>query len=200
MKPIVTVAAAFSCLLALSSQAAAQDFKPGDINFRFAPLGTNLAPSIQDHLDAAKLLVGNNPNLRGMLTLCIDLKTEWGDFRKDNSRQEKVLPPMKVFDQLYAIGSSAVMTWAIVTSDGIIQIDGMHNADEAEKIVVAGYKKLGLDPNKIKYVILTHSHAEHYGGGKYLQDTFHARVLVGDPTGTFSKRPRTLHRRSATSA
>lgn len=137
-------------------------------------------PLTQDHYDAANLLMGDNPNLQGMRTLCINLK-DWGAFRQALAKTQKTLEPIKAFDQLYYMGFSSVGSWALVTSDGIIQIDSLHNADEAEKIIVADYKKAGLDPNQIKYVILTHSHAEHYGGGKYFQDTFHAHVVMAGP-------------------
>ena len=40
-----------------------------------------------------------------------------------------------------------------------------------EDEVVSGLKKLGLDPAKIKYVIVSHGHSDHSGGAKYLQDT-----------------------------
>ncbi len=36
-------------------------------------------------------------------------------------------------------------------------------------------------PPQIKYVILSHSHAEHYGGGKYFQDTYHSHIIMGGP-------------------
>ena len=38
--------------------------------------------------------------------------------------------------------------------------------------------KLGLDPSKIKYVIITHGHADHFGGAAYLQSHFGTHVLV----------------------
>src|SRR5215469_5060778 len=55
-------------------------------------------------------------------------------------------PPTKVFDQLYYFGTNSVASWAIVTSAGIIQIDSLDNPEEAERLIVGGYKKLGLDP------------------------------------------------------
>jgi metallo-beta-lactamase class B len=134
----------------------------------------------QDHYDAANLIMGANPDLQGWRSLCINLK-DWGTFRQDLAKSQKTLDPIKAFDNLYYMGFSSVGSWALVTSAGIIQIDTLHNADEAEKIIVADYKKAGLDPNQIKYVILTHSHAEHYGGGKYFQDSFHAHILMGGP-------------------
>jgi metal-dependent hydrolase (beta-lactamase superfamily II) len=35
-------------------------------------------------------------------------------------------------------------------------------------------KKLGLDINKVKYVILSHAHADHDGGAKLLQESIPA--------------------------
>src|SRR5579862_6385287 len=87
-------------------------------------------------------------------------------------------PPAKVFDQLYYLGMNSVASWAIVTSAGIIQIDSLDNPEEAQRVIIGGYKKLGLDPNQMKYLILTHGHNDHFGGSKYLQDTYHPRVLM----------------------
>ena len=87
-------------------------------------------------------------------------------------------PPTKIFDGLYYLGTNRTATWAIVTSAGIIQIDSLDDAAEAQRVVVGGYKKLGLDPAQMKYLILTHGHADHFGGAKYLQQTYHPRVLM----------------------
>ena len=49
--------------------------------------------------------------------------------------------------------------------------------DEAEKIIVPNLRRMGLDPKDIKYVVVTHAHGDHYGGARYLQKTFGARVV-----------------------
>lgn len=85
--------------------------------------------------------------------------------------------PVKVFDNLYFLGQTEYSAWAVNTTDGIIIIDTIFDYS-VEDEVVGGLKKLGLDPAKIKYVIVSHGHGDHSGGAKFLQDTFKARVLM----------------------
>jgi metallo-beta-lactamase class B len=46
----------------------------------------------------------------------------------------------------------------------------------SEPEIIDGLKKLGLDPTKIKYVLVTHGHGDHDQGAKMLQDRYGARV------------------------
>ena len=85
--------------------------------------------------------------------------------------------PAKVFDNLYFVGERQFSAWAVVTSDGIIVIDAIYDYSVEEE-VVGGLKKLGLDPAKIKYVIISHAHADHYAGARILQDRFRPRVIL----------------------
>jgi metallo-beta-lactamase class B len=95
--------------------------------------------------------------------------------------EDRPLEPIKVFDNLYYFGFSDVGAWAIPTSDGIILMDTLNSADEARDILVPGLKKVGLDPARIKYIVLGHGHNDHTGGAAYLQNTYGARVLMGGP-------------------
>ena len=85
--------------------------------------------------------------------------------------------PAKVFDNLYFVGMTEYSSWAVNTSDGIILIDAIFDYS-IEDEVANGLPKVGLDPKKIKYVIVSHGHIDHAGGAKYLQDTFGARVIM----------------------
>jgi metallo-beta-lactamase class B len=85
--------------------------------------------------------------------------------------------PMKVFDNLYFLGMTEFSAWAVNTSEGIIIIDALFDYSVDDE-VAEGLKKVGLDPAKIKYVIISHGHSDHSGGAKYLQDSYKARVLL----------------------
>ena len=85
--------------------------------------------------------------------------------------------PAKVADNLYFLGTKIHNAWAIVGSDGIIVLEALFDY-AAQDEIIGGMKKLGLDTSKIKYVILSHAHADHDGGAKLLQDEIPGVHLV----------------------
>jgi metallo-beta-lactamase class B len=96
--------------------------------------------------------------------------------RPDPPREEWYAEPAKVFDNLYFLGTKVHSSWAVTTSDGIIIIDTLYNyATEPE--ITGGLRKLGLDPAKIKYVVVSHGHGDHHGGAKFLQDQFNPHLI-----------------------
>ena len=99
---------------------------------------------------------------------------------KPPARETWFTEPAKVFDNLYFVGSKIHSSWALTTSDGIILIDTLFTYNSEEEIV-DGLKKLGLDPSKVKYVIITHAHSDHVGGAKLMQDRFKSRIIMGGP-------------------
>ena len=88
-----------------------------------------------------------------------------------------LLPPARVFDNLYMLGDAATTAWALTTSEGIILFDAMFHGN-VEETVVGGMRELGLDPEDIEYVIVSHAHNDHFGGAHYLQQEFGARIVM----------------------
>jgi metallo-beta-lactamase class B len=88
--------------------------------------------------------------------------------------------PLRLFDNLYFVGLANVYAWVVDTPEGIIVLDTLNNAKDAEVTIVEGMKKLGLDPFRIKYVVISHAHADHFGGAAYLKEHYGARVLASD--------------------
>ena len=85
--------------------------------------------------------------------------------------------PANIFDNLYFIGTKTAGVWAVNTSDGIIVIDA--NFHYSSKELVLGLLNFGLDPNNIKYIVITHAHDDRYWGAKALQDTYpKARIAM----------------------
>ena len=92
-------------------------------------------------------------------------------------RSEWYAAPVKVFDNLYFVGQTEYTAWAVTTSDGIIVIDPLFEYSVEEEIV-NGLTKLGLDPKRIRYVVVSHAHRDHVAGAPFLQERFGARVVM----------------------
>jgi metallo-beta-lactamase class B len=141
------------------------------------------AAAMNAHIAAATRAAEGRQDLDGPLALC---KTATGApasaFMENYKRMvaEPPLAPMQVFDNLVFLGSKWTTAWAIKTSDGIIIVDAMDNADEAEHYIEGGLRKLGVDPTQIKYVIVSHAHGDHYGGADYLKQKFNANVVMSE--------------------
>lgn len=89
------------------------------------------------------------------------------------------LEPVQVFDDLYFLGNRTTSSWALTTGEGIILFDAMFHYN-VESTVVAGLKKLNLDPGDIKYVIISHGHNDHFGGASYLQKQYGAKIVMSE--------------------
>jgi len=96
------------------------------------------------------------------------------------ARDAWFIEPAKVFDNLYFVGSKIHSSWALKTTEGIILIDTLFTYNSEEEIV-GGLRKLGLDPATVKYVIITHAHADHVGGAKLMQERFGSHIVMGGP-------------------
>ena len=96
--------------------------------------------------------------------------------------------PTRVFDNLYYIGQKGVGAWAVTTSEGIILIDAIYTGT-LETTLLPGFKKLGLDPSTVKYVMVTHGHGDHSGGAKYFQDKGDARIILSTADWDLLERP-----------
>jgi len=88
--------------------------------------------------------------------------------------------PAKVFDNFYFVGTKIHSSWALVSSEGIILIDTLYEY-AAEEAIAGGLGKLGLDPARVKYVLISHAHGDHVGGAKLMQERFGSRIVMGGP-------------------
>jgi metallo-beta-lactamase class B len=124
------------------------------------------------HIEAAKKIAGSDPFLANPYNFyCVA-----GNARAQNNNAPD-LEPVKLFDNVYAVGNSETTVYALVTSEGIVLLDaGFEN--KAESVLVPQLQKAGLDPAKVKYILLGHGHADHFGGSKYFQDHYGTKIAT----------------------
>jgi metallo-beta-lactamase class B len=74
--------------------------------------------------------------------------------------------------------------WIIDTGDGYIMLDTSY-AYGLDTILLPNMKKLGLNPAKVKYILITHGSgpvtADHSGAVKYFNDAYGTKVVMSGP-------------------
>lgn len=129
----------------------------------------------QPHLAAARALAAEENSWRhpGLVSCYWTEGVSAQDVNKDPGGY-------KIFDNLYFVGSGKISVYVIETSDGLILFDSMNTPAEVDKYILPNMKAVGLDPTRLKILIMSHGHADHFGGGKYLVDKYHVRAYLSE--------------------
>jgi metallo-beta-lactamase class B len=150
------------------------------------PTAQDRSETVDAHRAAARIAAGDDHH--GLLeTVCREPRAATTP-ASNAPRPPRDVPPLedwyakpaRVFDNLYFVGTKNHGAWAVTTSEGIIIIDALYDY-AVEPAVVDGLRKLGLDPEDIAYVVVSHGHGDHHGGAKHLQERFGARIVMGGP-------------------
>src|SRR5580704_4768023 len=102
------------------------------------------SPQVKEHLEKARATAGARwaPAFQ---FFCVQPRA--------NSNDDPAIEPSKIFDNVYAIGNTGTVAYAITTSDGIILLDSL-GANQVDSVLLPGMRQLGLDPAKVKLVIV----------------------------------------------
>ena len=95
--------------------------------------------------------------------------------RPDNAPPEaQQIAGFRIFDNLYYVGLKRVSAYLLTTTAGLVLIDT--GFPETTDFVLSNIRAVGFDPANIKYILITHSHADHYGSAARIQQLSRARV------------------------
>jgi metallo-beta-lactamase class B len=153
-----------------------------------AQSGTPTPDTIEAHLKAGKNAVGGRdgtPDFYGLVTaICVAPQRgapplDAPSPREDPDRRAGYLEPKKAFDDVYWMGTGGESAWLLTSDDGYILYDTARVWD-AEDVLVGGMQKLGLDPGRVKYVIVSHGHLGESGGAYLFQSRFGSRIVTAD--------------------
>jgi metallo-beta-lactamase class B len=87
------------------------------------------------------------------------------------------VPPVKIGENVYYVGSSDYASYLIVTRDGMIVIDGGDAPTGTQ--VLANIRTLGFDPRQVKILLNTHGHWDHAAGLAQLKRETGALLYAG---------------------
>lgn len=137
---------------------------------------------IVELLDKTIELAGDDPSLQ--LTQGLQCKTADVPNVRIAPNYEEHAEPTKLFDHLYFVGGTEAGVFIFEDETGYIMIDSGYDYmpagdDTADGYIIPGMEELGLDPAKIKVILITHSGPDHTGGAAYFQENYGTRVIYG---------------------
>jgi metallo-beta-lactamase class B len=128
------------------------------------------------HLKQARAIAGDDLYAHYVHRCIVDQS-----YRRTISRgvqAHNALPATRVLDNLYFVGENAVSAWLLDTGDGYVLFDAYYAPDDIDKILIPGMKKFGLDPARIRYLVITHAHGDHFGGARTLKERYGTRIMA----------------------
>jgi metallo-beta-lactamase class B len=112
----------------------------------------------------------------------------WCEAPRANRPDDPPIAPTKIFDDVYAIGNSGTTVYVVRTSAGLLMIDALL-ANQVESQLLPGFQALGLDPAQVKIILVTHGHADHFGGSQYFQEHFGSKLYVSSADWMLMENP-----------
>ncbi len=149
-----------------------------------APAAQEEPPAVAAHVQRAREIAGSDWRFLtdGFLcgpaenTIPLAIRTIPGFLDPDAPGIE----PFAAFDNLYYVGMYAWGTFILDTGEGLILFDTLTNERQVREILLPGMAELGLDPNDLEYLVITHAHVDHYGGAHYLKQEYGAPIIMSE--------------------
>lgn len=85
-------------------------------------------------------------------------------------------PPIRIFANVYDIGSCGITVLLITGPKGHILIDAA--TAQAVPSIIANIERLGLRPTDVRYLLTTHEHVDHVGGLHAIQQRTGATLIA----------------------
>ena len=87
------------------------------------------------------------------------------------------MEPVRIFGNLYFVGTIPASTHIIDTGAGLIMLDAGYL--EAIDEVISNIEKVGLSVSDLKYILLTHGHIDHAGAARRFREITGAKIAIG---------------------
>ena len=87
------------------------------------------------------------------------------------------VPPFRIMDNLYYVGTSELASYLFVTPEGDILMNS--NYESSVPVIKASVEKLGFKFSDVKILIAGHAHPDHVEGDALLKELTGAQVVVG---------------------
>ena len=98
-------------------------------------------------------------------------------------------PATRIFDNCAIIGNESFACFLLETSEGLVLLDCMR--DIHAPYIENGIRSLGYDPTDLRYILVTHEHADHYGNAGYFMKKYGTKLYMSEIAERIARDPNT---------
>ncbi|MCJ1961408.1 MBL fold metallo-hydrolase [Novosphingobium mangrovi (ex Hu et al. 2023)] len=137
-----------------------------------------LPETVRARLAEVDAIAGTDPLLRALRNYhCYYVDPVAAPFRPSVMDETDFLYGTPVLDDVYYLGYLNLAVYAIRTSEGLVLVDGGGTAAQGQRIL-DWMASAGFAPSDLRWIILTHEHADHIAGAQVLRAATGARIAV----------------------
>ena len=85
----------------------------------------------------------------------------------------------KMCEDLYCIGTVGASSYIVDTGDGLLMFDTGY-LDGVPRLL-SSMEELGISPSRLRFIVHTHGHIDHFGGTKEIVSRTNAKTYLGAP-------------------
>lgn len=93
-----------------------------------------------------------------------------------NDADAQYIEPYEAFDNVFYVGVCWVSSWLIKTEEGAVLIDTLTGPFSEQ--LIRNIESVGVKPEDIKLVLMTHGHFDHTGGASRLKELSNAQFVM----------------------
>ena len=95
------------------------------------------------------------------------------------NQESRYVEPFQVYGNLYYVGDSWVCVHIVDTGDGLLMFDAGNCG--ASTVLIHSIWKMGLNPEDVKWIILSHGHMDHFGAANFFRRMFGTKIYLSEP-------------------
>ena len=95
---------------------------------------------------------------------------------EDWDEWDKAAPPFRILGDSWYVGTCGIAAILVASPQGHVLIDS--GTEAGGELILANLRRIGVDPEDVRYILASHEHFDHVGGHAILAKATGAQALV----------------------
>ena len=98
---------------------------------------------------------------------------------EDWDEWDKAAPPFRILGDSWYVGTCGIAAILVASPQGHVLIDS--GTEAGGELILANLRRIGVDPEDVRYILASHEHFDHVGGHAILAKATGAQIIASPP-------------------